>query len=71
MASTPEGTADWEAVLRAQGVSEEMIAEARRSAAVMVDTAAGLVTDPREPIAPDAFARQLAALARPESETYS
>ncbi len=71
MASTPEGTADWEAVLREQGVSDEMIAEARRGAAVMVKAAAELVPDPREPIAPDAFAHQLAAMARARVGTAS
>ena len=71
MASDPEGSADWERALRAQGVSDEMIAEARRGAARMVEAASELVSDPRLPIAPDAFAHQLAAMARARPKSDS
>lgn len=71
MASDPERGVDWERVLRAQGVSDEMIAEARRSAARMVEAVGAPVADPREPLVPDAFAHQLAAMARARAKTPS
>lgn len=71
MSSELEGTAAWIEVLRGQGLSQEMIDQARRGAASMVRATSELVTDPREPIAPDAYAHQLAQMASANRGTGS
>ena len=63
MPSDLEGPAAWIEALRNQGISQETIDEARRGAARMVEAAADLTPDPREPASPDAYAHQLAAMA--------
>ncbi|MGI9381612.1 MAG: hypothetical protein ACR2PO_00535 [Methyloligellaceae bacterium] len=71
MSSELEGTEAWIEALRGQGLSQEMIDQARRGAARMVGAAAELVSDPREPIAPDAYARQLAQMASAKRDVGS
>ena len=64
MPSDLEGTAAWIEALRGQGISQEMIDEARRGAARMIEAATDRAPDPREPASPEAYAHQLANMAK-------
>ncbi len=59
---------DWEARLRAQGVSDERIAMAKRAARQMVEALGSVSFTPADPIAPEQYQEILAACARERDE---